>query len=1125
MNITLKASKPGSKDFDYSSVHVVLPKDLADKVLAWGQQHVTDDMLCKDKEGGAREDYPHCTVKYGLPGDEPTEVQELLADEPKATFKLGKISLFKSEDESPDVLKVEVISPDLHRLNRKISDNIKCTDTFPTYKPHITIAYVEKGKADSLEGNTELEGLKGVVDQLEFSSRKKEKGATELHLVATFTKVEGHSGEHEGQETYNMENGSTQKLPGYYLHLRTPEEKNLKVYIAPMGVTVGGKWLIPDPVTYRLTLVTYQDKTILNQLWPTLEALGYTHGKGSDRATNFSDKLFSTYEQAKTQGVAELLQVIDSLQKTAAYSAEKESERGEMFTDEDEQTYLYTSTSGDVQRLPTYRLCLSDDSRYQRATPSVQDIDILVSPDVNGTGRLTLPVGYNVHISFPTELLQLHKLLSNLGFIDIGPWMKLPVQSLEAGKTIVHQILNGWALEDKTAAFTPSLVNAPTNRGHDSDSDVLIPTKLEFTDSEDTWHFPYVKRNVDWDMVLPTVLEVKAALKSNLEQLSRPPRSLEDLLVWFKRYTDHSDRAIADMSESQAYTIALRLWGTWKTQDVKANLLTPRELEAGPKELALGLGLAVLPTPTEAKPPAKIHQPKPSIVAPHKKEHPKKHKHPVGWNHYEHLVGLAADQFKIPPQMLHRLLRAENPWGDPNAMSEAGAIGLAQFMPGTASELGIDPKDPKASIEGAAKYLGKLYDQFGNWVDAVRAYNWGPGHVRKHQQHPENDPPETKRYVNKILPKQSGKQPNTTWETDEPFSPLPTMLPLATNDDNLTQQYSRNYKGLKDSPYWDNLDLMFDFLAERGQDTNQTFQVASQGSNFLILHESSQASSLGKTAQTYSDREMEQINTKRNEDSGDHYSDNSGGGHTIHTWNDDSNDYPQPKDMQKGTPLDQLVPVDRRFQQHVTPPTSSPVDFIKEPTSDGDMGDYDYSKWKKSYQLTPLELAAANLIDLSRVQVLEINEDFTQVKGSANFLGKAVLWSAKLVPSLGKIKVYKIDTSEIEKTINRAKLTAPVRREQLDLVVEKIRELLYSPKILTHRNVPSTSEIDQLWDSLPKVWWSKQIPSTTTLTLDYVKDLLRRHKFDANYFSVLPSGRSLKYSWTLAGNSLLVIKY
>ena len=98
---------------------------------------------------------------------------------------------------------------------------------------------------------------------------------------------------------------------------------------------------------------------------------------------------------------------------------------------------------------------------------------------------------------------------------------------------------------------------------------------------------------------------------------------------------------------------------------------------------------------------------------------------------YAALNAMAAASANISPALLAALVWQESRW-NPQALSSKGAIGLAQLMPATARDLGVDPRDPVANLTGGARYLRQLLDGFdGNVEKALAAYNAGAGRVRK----------------------------------------------------------------------------------------------------------------------------------------------------------------------------------------------------------------------------------------------------------------------------------------------------------------------------------------------------------------------------------------------------------
>lgn len=101
---------------------------------------------------------------------------------------------------------------------------------------------------------------------------------------------------------------------------------------------------------------------------------------------------------------------------------------------------------------------------------------------------------------------------------------------------------------------------------------------------------------------------------------------------------------------------------------------------------------------------------------------------PAAWR--AHVARLAA-RYDLSPALLEAVVWQESRW-NAQAVSAAGARGLAQLMPATGRQLGVDWRDPVANLEGGARYLRLQLDRFGGDVEkALAAYNAGPGRVER----------------------------------------------------------------------------------------------------------------------------------------------------------------------------------------------------------------------------------------------------------------------------------------------------------------------------------------------------------------------------------------------------------
>lgn len=111
----------------------------------------------------------------------------------------------------------------------------------------------------------------------------------------------------------------------------------------------------------------------------------------------------------------------------------------------------------------------------------------------------------------------------------------------------------------------------------------------------------------------------------------------------------------------------------------------------------------------------------------------------------------AANAYGVDPDFALRIAHQESGINPNVRDSSAGAIGTMQLMPGTAKDLGVDPRDKTANIYGGVRYLKQLQDQFGNNPSIVAgAYNAGPGRMRSYLAGRADLPAETQNYITSV---------------------------------------------------------------------------------------------------------------------------------------------------------------------------------------------------------------------------------------------------------------------------------------------------------------------------------------------------------------------------------------
>ena len=178
MNQTIMAIRPfmdRAGVYEYSSVQVNVPQVVAEKVIKWGNANVEDEELygAEDPVLG-REGEIHITILYGLHSVYPQKVKHEVERITSFYVALGETSVFTTNPNF-DVVKIDAFGNYLYYLNSRLKNNTENSQCFPSYKPHVTIAYVKKGAADHLVGRSDFVGINWRVNTIVFSSRNGQK--------------------------------------------------------------------------------------------------------------------------------------------------------------------------------------------------------------------------------------------------------------------------------------------------------------------------------------------------------------------------------------------------------------------------------------------------------------------------------------------------------------------------------------------------------------------------------------------------------------------------------------------------------------------------------------------------------------------------------------------------------------------------------------------------------------------------------------------------------------------------------------------------------------------------------------------------------------------------------------
>lgn len=178
---TWSSSVDAGNGYQYSSTQLDLSPEDAAPILEYGKM-VDDADLYPSQEGVdsygpdyGRETQSHITALYGIKDSNVQPIMDACSQFAPIEVTLGKVSAFKHADKGYDVLKVDVDSPHVHALNAALKSVTDHDDKWPEFRPHLTVAYVNKGASDKYVGDTRFEGKKLTFASLTYSPAQGDK--------------------------------------------------------------------------------------------------------------------------------------------------------------------------------------------------------------------------------------------------------------------------------------------------------------------------------------------------------------------------------------------------------------------------------------------------------------------------------------------------------------------------------------------------------------------------------------------------------------------------------------------------------------------------------------------------------------------------------------------------------------------------------------------------------------------------------------------------------------------------------------------------------------------------------------------------------------------------------------
>lgn len=156
--------------FEYGCVMAIIEESFSKKILSINKHLIPDNILYHEKgEVYGREIEPHVTIKFGLTKDYSKEDMEKVVSYIHP-FKVNLLKIDIFSNEKFDVVKINVESEELNKLN-KLFSKLPNEDEYSIYHPHITLAYVKKGKGELFKKS--IKPMEVTINSIKYSTPTK----------------------------------------------------------------------------------------------------------------------------------------------------------------------------------------------------------------------------------------------------------------------------------------------------------------------------------------------------------------------------------------------------------------------------------------------------------------------------------------------------------------------------------------------------------------------------------------------------------------------------------------------------------------------------------------------------------------------------------------------------------------------------------------------------------------------------------------------------------------------------------------------------------------------------------------------------------------------------------------